>query len=347
MAQPQPLRVGIIGCGFWAQFQIAGWLQQSGVEIVGLFNRTRAKAEALSERFGGVPVFDTAEDLLTRSGLDVADVITSEETHREYVLLAAQHGVNVICQKPMASSLPDCREMVAACGQAGVRLMVHDNWRWQTPIRRFIEQLARGEIGRAFRAKILYAHDFPVFENQPFLAKLEHFMLMDMGTHILDCVRALFGEADSLYCRTAQVTPGIAGEDVATLLLQMRNGLHCTVCLSYASPMEQRCFPQTLIHVEGERGSLELAPDYWIRQTVGGVTTSFRVPPPVYPWADPQYLLSTTSVAPANAEFAACLCSGRPSETEGASYLETMRLVFAAYDSAERNTVVRMEEFAK
>lgn len=337
----KPLRIGVFGCGFWAPLQTAGWGEVGGAEIAGLYNRTRSKADDLARKLGGVPVFDRPEDLL-RAGIDVADIITSEESHRPLVELAARHGIHAICQKPMAPTLADCQAMVRACQESGTRLMIHDNWRWQTPLRCFKEQLARGEIGRPFRLRLVYANSFPVFAKQPFLAKQEHFILMDIGTHLLDSVRALAGEARALCCRTARVTPGIRGEDVATLLLEMANGMHCTVDMSYASPVEHDRFPETFVHVEGEKGSLELAPDYWIRQTVGGRTTAFRAPPPIYPWADPAYLLSTTSVVPANREFAQCLRSGTRSETEGAEYLRTMELVFAAYESAATGGVVHL-----
>ncbi|MBN2451396.1 MAG: Gfo/Idh/MocA family oxidoreductase [Lentisphaeria bacterium] len=341
MTEGSPLRVGILGCGFWSAFQVAGWREVDRVEIAGLYNRTRSKADALAAACGGIHVFDTPEALLG-AGIDVADIITSEETHRHFVELAAAHGVHVICQKPMAPTPADCRAMVEACRNAGVRLLIHDNWRWQTPIRRFKEELARADIGRPFRAHIRYANSFPVFAKQPFLGELEHFILMDMGTHILDTARALFGEAESILCHTARITPGIRGEDVATVLLRMRDGLHCTVELSYASPVEHDRFPETFLHVEAERGSLDLAPDFWIRRTRDGQTVSFRAPPPVYRWADPAYLVATTAVVPVHREFARCLRQGVRSETEGEEYLHTMELVFAAYRSAAAGRLIRL-----
>ena len=336
-----PLRVGIVGCGFWAGYQVAGWREIPGVEIVGLYNRTRARAEALSARCGGIPVCASVDELL-ESGIDVADIITSVETHHELTLQVARRGVHVICQKPMATTLAHCREMVRVCRECGVRLLIHDNWRWQTPIRRLKEDLERREIGNPFRAHVLYANSFPVFAKQPFLAELEHFILMDIGTHLLDTVRALFGEPVSLWCQTARISPEIRGEDVATLLIRMASGLHCSVAMSYASPVEHDRFPETYIQVEAAGGSLELAPDYWLRQTRAGRTTACRVPPPVYPWADPAYLLSTTSVVPAQQEFARCLRRGERSETEGEEYLRTMEMVFAAYESAAGRGVVSL-----
>ncbi len=72
------------------------------------------------------------------------------------------------------------------------------------------------------RARIDYANSFPVFDNQPFLKELDHFILTDIGTHILDVARFLFGEASSVRCQTRRMRRDIAGEDVATVMMEMR-----------------------------------------------------------------------------------------------------------------------------
>ena len=184
--------------------------------------------------------------------------------------MAARYGVPVICQKPMAPDLESAARMIKACKEAGVPLYIHENWRWQLPIRALKKKMDEGVIGKPFRARVIYSNSFPVFENQPFLAELEQFILTDMGTHILDVVRFLFGEVKSLYCQTAKVHKNIKGEDVATLSLKMKSGVHVTVELSYASKVEHDRFPETFITVEGEAGSLELALDYWVKVTTQG-----------------------------------------------------------------------------
>ena len=122
-------------------------------------------------------------------------------------------------------------------------------------------------IGKPFRAHIDFSSSFPVFENQPFLRELDKFILSDMGVHILDVVRFLFGEAEWLICRIQRVNPTIRGEDVATVLLQMKSGMTVTCTLSYASRLERERFPEAFVLIEGEQGSAELAPDFWIRVT--------------------------------------------------------------------------------
>ena len=126
----QRLRFAILGTGFWAQYQLSGWRELEGVECVAVYNRTRSKAEAVARRFGIERVYDDAEELLSRERLDFVDVITDAGTHRRFVELAAARRLPVICQKPMAESLEDARAMESACREAGVPLLIHENWRW-------------------------------------------------------------------------------------------------------------------------------------------------------------------------------------------------------------------------
>ena len=159
------LRFGVIGCGFWSRYQLAAWRELEGVELAALCNRTRSKAEALAARFGDPPVYDDAEAMLDREELDFVDIITDVDTHARFVALAAARGVPVICQKPMAPDLGTAQAMVATCREARVPLLVHENWRWQHPIRQLKEALGDPELGKVFRARITYSNSFPVFEN--------------------------------------------------------------------------------------------------------------------------------------------------------------------------------------
>ena len=123
------LRFAIFGTGYWSRFQLAGWRELEGVECVALYNRTRAKAEALAQAFDVPTVYDDAEELFRREPLDFIDIITNVETHSQFVHLAAVHGLPVICQKPMATSLEEAEQMVRVCREAGVPFFVHENWR--------------------------------------------------------------------------------------------------------------------------------------------------------------------------------------------------------------------------
>jgi predicted dehydrogenase len=342
------LRYAVFGTGFWSRFQIPAWNEVGGVDLVAVYNRTVSKAEKVARQFGVPHVYGDPEELLRNERIDFMDIITEIDAHAPLVRLAAQHQVPVICQKPMAPDLATAEGMVAACREAGVPYFVHENWRWQTPIRALKSVLKGGEIGAPFRARLEMISGFPVFANQPFLRTLEHFILTDLGSHILDTARFLFGEARSLYCQTRRVHPDIRGEDVATVMLEMdgqpasANGITVACSLAYAENfLEREAFPQTFIFVEGEKGSLELGPGYWLRVTTRAGTLSRRVPPPRYPWADPAYDVVHASIVPCNANLLQALRGAGPAETTGEDNLKTVRLVFAAYDSALNGSVVK------
>lgn len=338
------LKFATFGAGFWAQFQLAGWYEVGGVECVAIYNRTRAKAEKLAQRFGVPRIYDDAETLLDAEQLDFVDIITDVDTHAKFTLMAAQRRIPVICQKPMAPSLTIAEEMVQACHKAGAPFFIHENWRWQTPIRALKAALDAGHIGRPFRARIDMISGFPVFKNQPFLAELEQFIITDLGSHTLDVARFLFGEARSIYCQTRRVHPNIKGEDVATIVMAMGEAnTIVSVNMAYAENyLEHDRFPETYFFIEGERGSIELGPDFWLRMTTADGTRARRIPPPRYAWADPAYDVVHSSIVPCNADLLRALRGEGAAETTGEDNLKTVRLVFAAYDSAADNRAIQL-----
>jgi predicted dehydrogenase len=338
-----PLRFAMLGTGFWARYQLGAWSELAGARCVALYNRTRAKAETLGRELGIDAVYDDAEELLRREDVDFLDVVTDPGTHGHFVELAAAYRKPVICQKPMATDLAAAERMVRACRDKSVPFFVHENWRWQAPVRALKAVLDEGSLGRVFRARLTMVSGFDLFANQPFLAELERFVVTDMGSHILDVARFLFGEAEAVHCRTARVHAHITGEDVATLTLHMRSGATVVVELGYpGTPYERERFPETFAFVEGDRGSVELAGDYWIRTTTAAGTLARRHPPPRFAWADPRYAVVHASGVPCNQNLLTALRGEGQAETTGEDNLRTVRLVFAGYESAASGQVVRI-----
>ncbi|MGA9505461.1 MAG: Gfo/Idh/MocA family oxidoreductase [Terriglobales bacterium] len=334
------LKFAMLGTGFWARYQLAGWRELDGVECVALYNRTLSKAKALAREFHVSSTYDDPEELLHKEKLDFVDIVTDVDHHAVLVKMAAAHKLPVICQKPMAPTMTIAEEMVQACRSVGVPLLINENWRWQTPLRRLKAILQCGEIGTPFRARLDMISSFPIFQNQPFLRDLEQFILMDLGSHILDVARFLFGEAETLYCQTRRVHPDIKGEDVATVMLRMGERTTVLVEMAYAeNPLERECFPQTLAFVEGDKGSIEIAPDYWIKVTNAGGTIAERYPPPIYSWALPAYQAVHSSIVSCQANLLEGL-NGGSAETTGEDNLKTARLVFASYESAASGRAV-------
>ena len=164
----------------------------------------------LAEKFAIPNVYGDAEELLRNEEIDFMDIITEIDGHAPLVALAAKYRKAVICQKPMAPDLATAEKMVALCAEAGVPLYIHENWRWQTPIRELSKVFHTGVIGNPFRARIDMISGFPVFTNQPLLSTLDHFILTDLGSHILDVARFLFGEATRCTVGLKKYTPTFA-----------------------------------------------------------------------------------------------------------------------------------------
>jgi D-apiose dehydrogenase len=339
------LRFAIFGSGFWARVQLAAWREVGGAECVAIYNRSRDKAESFARDLGVPAVYDDAEKLLREVQPDFVDNITEVGGHKPLSLLCAKHRIPCICQKPMAGSLADARAMVAAFARAKTPFFVHENWRWQTPMRALIDTLRSGVVGTPFRARLTMISGFDVWANQPALRDLEQFILTDLGVHLLDTARACFGEAHSVYCQTHKtLLPAVKGENVATLLLSMGQARTSVVIeMAYAkTPVEREFFPQTLAFVEGPLGSIEVTGDYWLRVTTKKGTHSRRHAPPRYAWADPRYDISQSSMVPCIRDLLGALRGERAGETTGADNLKTMELTFAAYESARKGAVVRV-----
>jgi predicted dehydrogenase len=112
------------------------------------------------------------------------------------------------------------------------------------------------------------------------------------------------------------------------------------VRIKHASRIKEDRFPEVYIRIEGEGGAIELGPDYRLQVTTEEGTNSRRYPPPHYSWADPAYDLIHASIVECNRDLLKALRGERKAETTGDDNLKTVKLVFAAYDSAAKNSVI-------
>jgi predicted dehydrogenase len=247
----------------------------------------------------------------------------------------------------MAPNFGDAMRMVTTCREAGVKLYIHENYRWQAPIRRFREIINSGVIGTPFKARVSFLSGYPVFDNQPFLAELDKFILTDMGSHVFDVTRYLFGEVRNVWCQTRAITPGIKGEDVAVAMMEMKNGMPVYTELSYASVVEHDSFSTVFILAEGEKGSIYLGPGFEIKTTIRGKTVSEVVKFPGYKWADPDYIVNHESGIPLCRNILADMLETGKAENTGDDNFETVKLVWACYESAATGRLIEMDSFGK
>lgn len=340
------LKFAVLGCGFWSKFQIGAWSELDEVDLVAVYNRTITKAQKIAHYFKVPHVYDNAEELFHKEKLDFVDIITDVDTHEYFVEMAVNHGIkHIICQKPMAPDFETAKRMVKMCQDAGAKLYIHENYRWQAPVRRFKQIIDSGIVGNPFKARVTFLSGFPVFDNQPFLKELDHFILTDMGSHVLDVCRYLFGECSSLWCQTRAINQGIKGEDLAVLMMEMKNGMPLYTEMSYASIVEHDTFSTLNILVEGEKGSVFLGPGFEIRTTTREGTVSEKVKFPSYDWADPDYIVNHESGIHINRNIMRAIMGIEKAENTGEDNLETVRLIWAGYESAASGKKIKVEEF--
>lgn len=342
------LNFAVLGTGFWSNYQVPGWLELPGVKLLATCDRDLGRARALADRFGAPHAYADPDELLRNHAaeLQFVDIITQVETHRALVEKVVAHGLPVICQKPMADSLADAQAMLDAARAANVPFFVHENWRWQAPVRRIKEIIDAGTIGKPFRARLQFCHAFPVFENQPALREVEHLALADVGSHLFDVARLWFGEVAQVYCRTATVNPTVRGEDVATTLLSHHSGVESVVELSFSSRFARDPFPESFYVVEGSEGSVTLSYDNALTITTRQGVEALKADPPVrYGWINPDYALVHCSIVDCNRDILKQLRGEGQSEMAATDNFETARLVWAAYESATIENVVRMNSF--
>ncbi len=338
------LRGALIGCGFFAINHLHGWRDARGAEIVAICDRSPERLRLAGEQFGIAARYSDAAEMLAREALDFVDIATTAPSHRALAELAASHGLAVICQKPFAPILADAKAIVASCDKAGVPLMVHENFRWQSPMQKVKAVLQAGEIGEVFWGRVSFRSAYDVFSGQPYLAEGERFIVEDLGIHALDIARFLLGDALNVSARIKRVNPRIRGEDVATMLLDHGNGVASIVDCSYATQNETELFPQTLLEIDGSKGTLRLGANYQMTVTASGKTRHVDVSPPLLPWASRPWHNIQESVALIQQHWVDCLDQKREPQTSGRDNLKTFALVEAVYLSAREGRTVHMSE---
>ncbi|MEO1091389.1 MAG: Gfo/Idh/MocA family oxidoreductase [Pseudomonadota bacterium] len=325
------LKGAVIGCGFFAQNHLRAWGDVRGANLAAVCDLDAAKAEAAAALTGATAYTDI-DAMLAAESLDFLDVATTMETHERLVEKAAAASVHVICQKPFAPDLEGVRRILATCERAGIRVMIHENFRFQAPLIALKDAVA--SIGAPFFAHISFRTGFDVVKGQPYLAEVERFIVLDLGIHVLDVARFLLGDVTDLYARTQRTMPGAAGEAQATMSLRHQSGAVSEVVCTYTNRIEPDPFPQTLVDVEGTNGSLLLKADYRLECHRSGSMTVQDVSPRAPAWADPQWAMVQESVLNTQQHFADCLRSGAEFQTSGRDNAKTFALVEAAYASA-------------
>jgi predicted dehydrogenase len=195
------LRAALIGCGAMSRAWLTAAARIEGLEVVGLADLDRARAESRAEEFGLGDAFLAAdiETLLARSEPDLLfDVVVPAARH-QIVSAALAAGCHVLSEKPMAETLDEAHDLVARAGRANRIHAVVQNRRYLESVRRIGRALASGVIGdlTSIHADFFLAPHFGGFREE-----IAHVLLLDMAIHSFDAMRCMTGlAAEGVYCR--------------------------------------------------------------------------------------------------------------------------------------------------
>lgn len=336
--------LGVIGCGFFAQNHLHAWtdLRSKGVEIVAVCDVDETKARAAADKFGVKNWYKDAETMMRQERLDLVDIVTRVETHRDVVGQAIRHRVPTIVQKPFGPDLAACRAMAEEAHKAGIFLAVHENFRFQVPMRKIAELLRTGTIGTPSWGRVSFRTGYDIYKGQPYLAQEERFVLIDLGVHVLDIARVLLGEVEHLSAELQRRNPNVRGEDTATMLLRHKSGAVSIVECTYESRKVPDVFPETLLEIEGPKGAIVLKPGSVLDVTTGGRTTTHDVDAPVLKWAERPWHIIQESVLATCDHMLDAVCAGRPADTSALDNVHTFGLVEAAYEAASAGRAVKI-----
>jgi predicted dehydrogenase len=326
------LNVALAGAGMISHHHLPAWKKLSErVQIVAISDPDIARARQRAAEFGIAQVFTDAEALFAAGGFQALDVASPRETHADWVRLAAKHGVDVLCQKPLTPTFDEAAALIAEVS-GRIRLMVHENWRFRPWYRELREWIASGDLGALHSVSFALLSSgllmdenghAPALVRQPFMADEERLMIMEVLIHHLDTTRFLFGPLRVIAARTAKTLPYVAGETFATILLETPSGVPVTLTGTMAAPG----FPprtQDRLEVIGSRASAVLEGP--VLRLLGPEQRQRAFD------HDEGYQGSFDSTI---AHFVYCLETGAPFETDASENLQTLELVRDAYRAAD------------
>lgn len=263
-----PLKVGMVGYGYFAQFHLSAWQRMEGVELVGLTETSSERGIAAKQDAPSLSVFETVDEMLSELDLDVLDVATPPPTHLKLIGPQLGRVPVIICQKPFCETLSQAEELEALAEKSTSKLVVHENFRFQPWYREIERLLNEGRLGRVVQAQFRLrpgdgATEDAYLDRQPYFRQMEKFLIRETGVHWVDVFRFLFGEPTALSADLFRTNPVISGEDSGSFTFQMNDGarIHFDGNRTLDHPAENRRLTMGEFLVEGSKASLRLSGD--------------------------------------------------------------------------------------
>ena len=332
----------VVGAGYFSHYQYEAWSRIPEVSLTAFCNRDPERSKVITERFNVPNHYTDYRKMLEAERPDFVDIITPPPTHLEMCKIAADLGIHVICQKPLAPSLDEAKQIVDYTSRAGIRFMVHENWRFQPWYREIKKLLDDGIIGNTLHSLYFRSRmgdgwgDDAYLNRQPYFRDYPRLLVYENGVHFIDTYRYLAGEVRDVYAVLRKLNPVIAGEDCGAVIFNFESGAtgiwdanRYNEC-NFENP--RYTFGEFLI--DGNGGSIRLYIDGKITiQPLGQAENKHE-----YKHEDRNF--SGDCCYFTQRHFIDHLIDGRKFETNGPEYLRTLAVQDAIYTSAEQKTPI-------
>ena len=315
----------------------------NGAELVGVCDVIRERADALSKRFG-VPAFYDLAQLLEQREVDVVSVLTPSGLHPAHAIAIAKAGKHVVVEKPMALRLQDADDMIRACDEAGVKLFVVKQNRFNVPVVKAREALDAGRFGRLIlgTVRVRWCRDQAYYDQDSWRGTWAYDggVLSNQASHHVDMLEWFFGEVVSVHARAVTALAKIETEDTAVATLKFRNGaLGIIEATTAARPTDL----EGSLSILGEGGTVEIA-GFAVNQirhwrfvdelpSDREVVEKFSVNPPnVYGFGHQAYYQHVVD----------CVVHQRAALVDGLEGRKSLELISALYESIETGEEVSL-----
>jgi predicted dehydrogenase len=251
----EKVKTAIIGCGKVSDLHAAALKQAPESQFVAVYSRNAEKAKQYGEKYG-VKGFSDIREMIA-SGVQAVTVCTPHPAHRDAAVVAAGAGAHVLVEKPMASTLQDCDDMLAAAKKANVKLGVVCQRRFYEPSQRMWRAIQDGKIGTPALGTVLMLgwRDQKYYESDPWRGQWRAEgggVLVNQAPHQLDLLQWFMGPIDELFGVWSNLNhPYIEVEDSAVAVIRFKSGALGNIVVSNS----QKPGIYGKVHVHGQNGA--------------------------------------------------------------------------------------------
>lgn len=315
-------RWALVGCGEIASERVAPAIaEHAGSELVAAVDVAPERAAEMAARFGADAFTDLREALAARD-LDAVYVATPPLGHCELTVAAAEAGAHVLCEKPMAPTLDECRRMIDGAEQAGVALAVSYYRRWYPAASEIKRLIDKGAIGTPVRARILTGWPFERAPGDDGYWRVEASggPMIDTACHRIDLMCYWLGGPARVAALRGNLAHDWTAPDTETLLCEMASGCHLTCETQWSLPLG---FDEMEVH--GTDGSIVASPfdgEHLVLRTPEGEQRMGLEP------------RAANVHLPLIASFAERIAAGRSPEFDAHDGMQASRIIDAARRSA-------------